>query len=62
MRRGGGLEGCTERIIVRSRVIRDEALYSGVRIAMDCAIATAVVKTRLDVNFGDPVTLRSCST
>jgi Nucleotidyl transferase AbiEii toxin, Type IV TA system len=39
-----------------SRIIRDEALYSGVRIAMDCAITTAVVKFRLDVNFGDPVT------
>ena len=24
---------------------------------MDCAIATAVVKFRLDVNFGDPVTV-----
>jgi hypothetical protein len=41
---------------VSSRIIRDEALYSGVRITMDCAIATAVVKFRLDVNFGDPVT------
>jgi Nucleotidyl transferase AbiEii toxin, Type IV TA system len=41
---------------VSSRIIRDEAFYSGVRIAMDCAIATAVVKFRLDVNFGDPVT------
>ena len=39
-----------------SRVIRDEDLYSGVRVAMDCAIATAVIKLRLDVNFGDPVT------
>lgn len=41
---------------ITSRVIRDEALYAGVRVAMDCAIATAVVKLRLDVNFGDPVT------
>lgn len=41
---------------VTSRVIRDEDLYSGVRVAMDCAIASAVVKLRLDVNFGDPVT------
>lgn len=41
---------------VTSRVIRDEALYAGVRIAMDSAIATAVVKFRLDVNFGDPIT------
>lgn len=39
-----------------SRVIRDQELYSGVRIAMNCAIATAVVKLRLDINFGDPVT------
>jgi hypothetical protein len=39
-----------------SRVIRDEDLYSGVRIAMDCAIATAIIKLRLDTNFGDPVT------
>jgi Nucleotidyl transferase AbiEii toxin, Type IV TA system len=41
---------------VTSRVIRDEDLYSGVRVAMDCAIASAVIKLRLDVNFGDPVT------
>jgi hypothetical protein len=39
-----------------ARVIRDQALYAGVRIAMDCEIATAAVKFRLDVNFGDPVT------
>lgn len=41
---------------VNSRIIRGEDLYSGVRISMDCAIATATVKFRLDVNFGDPVT------
>jgi hypothetical protein len=41
---------------VTSRVIRDQDLYSGARIAMDCAIATAIVKLRLDINFGDPVT------
>lgn len=41
---------------VRSRIIRDEAMYAGVRIAMDCALATAAVKFQLDVNFGDPVT------
>ena len=41
---------------VTSRVIRDEDLYSGVRVAMDCGIASAIVKLRLDVNFGDPVT------
>jgi hypothetical protein len=39
-----------------SRIIRDQAIYAGVRIAMDCAIATATVKFRMDVNFGDPVT------
>jgi hypothetical protein len=41
---------------VTSRVIRDADLYAGVRITMDCAIATAHVKFRLDVNFGDPIT------
>lgn len=41
---------------ITSRVIRDEDLYSGIRIGMGCAIATAIVKLRLDVNFGDPVT------
>lgn len=39
-----------------SRVIREQALYSGLRIAMDSTIAAATVKFRLDVNFGDPVT------
>jgi hypothetical protein len=27
-----------------SRIIRDQAIYSGIRIAMDCAVATAAVK------------------
>lgn len=36
--------------------IRDEALYSGVRVSMEARIAKATVKFRLDVNFGDPVT------
>jgi hypothetical protein len=26
------------------------------RFAMDCAIASAVIKQRLDVNFGDEIT------
>jgi hypothetical protein len=39
-----------------SHIIRDQAIYSGLRITMDCKIATATVKFRLDVNFGDPVT------
>jgi hypothetical protein len=39
-----------------SRIIRDQAIYAGVRVSMDSSIATAMVKFRLDVNFGDPVT------
>jgi hypothetical protein len=41
---------------ITTHVIRDDALYSGVRVAMQAQIATAAVKLRLDVNFGDPVT------
>ena len=37
-------------------LIRDDALYSGVRVTMTARIATAQVKLRLDINFGDPVT------
>jgi len=40
----------------RSAVIRDDALYSGVRVVMVARIATAQVKLQLDINFGDPVT------
>lgn len=36
--------------------IRDDALYSGVRVTMTAQLATAQVKLRLDINFGDPVT------
>ncbi|MFS8101317.1 nucleotidyl transferase AbiEii/AbiGii toxin family protein [Lentzea alba] len=39
-----------------AQTIRDDDLYSGVRIGMECELATAKVKLRLDVNFGDPVT------
>lgn len=39
-----------------TQTIRDHALYQGLRVTMDARIATAVVKLRLDVNFGDPVT------
>jgi hypothetical protein len=39
-----------------TRLIRDGALYHGVRVAMDAHIGTAKVKLRLDINFGDPVT------
>lgn len=41
---------------VTASVIRDDALYAGVRVTMSARLATAAVKLRLDVNFGDPVT------
>ncbi|TCO44163.1 nucleotidyltransferase AbiEii toxin of type IV toxin-antitoxin system [Kribbella antiqua] len=41
---------------VTTSVIRDDALYAGIRVGMTARIATAAVKLRLDVNFGDPVT------
>lgn len=41
---------------VTTAVIRDDALYSGVRVTMMAQLATAQVKLRLDINFGDPVT------
>ncbi|WP_116950278.1 nucleotidyl transferase AbiEii/AbiGii toxin family protein [Jiangella endophytica] len=43
-------------LTAQARVIRDDALYSGVRIAMQARVASAAVTFRLDVNFGDPVT------
>ncbi len=49
-----GVEFLTD--TVRASVIRDEALYAGVRVLMDAQLATARVKLQLDVNFGDPVT------
>lgn len=41
---------------VTTAVIRNDALYSGVRVTMTAQLATAQVKLRLDINFGDPVT------
>lgn len=41
---------------VTAHTIRDEALYAGVRVTMDAQLATAAVRFRIDVNFGDPVT------
>jgi len=38
------------------RVIRDDSRYAGVRVTMSARLATAALKLRLDVNFGDPVT------
>ena len=39
-----------------SRIMREQDLYSGVRIATDTAILTATIKFHMDVNFGDLVT------
>lgn len=39
-----------------AQVIREEDRYAGVRIGVDCRIATAAVKLKLDINFGDPIT------
>ncbi len=39
-----------------TEVIRDAALYSGVRISVPSRIDRAKVVLRLDVNVGDPVT------
>jgi hypothetical protein len=41
---------------ITAQTIRDDADYSGVRITMDCLLATATVKLKLDINVGDPVT------
>jgi len=41
---------------IKTQSIRDDALYSGVRVVMSAQLATAQVKLRLDINFGDPVT------
>ena len=40
----------------RTSVIRDDALYSGVRVTMDARLGTAQLKLKLDINFGGPVT------
>ncbi|MEU4603665.1 nucleotidyl transferase AbiEii/AbiGii toxin family protein [Kribbella sp. NPDC023972] len=50
----GGVEYLPDTLT--TRVIRDDALYAGVRVSMGARIATAAVRLRLDVNFGDPVT------
>lgn len=38
--------------------IRESDLYLAVRLSMDCALATARIKLKLAINFGDPVTPR----
>jgi len=57
--------GRARAVAAASAAIRDRHLprdprpgnLFGVRIAINCAIATAMVKFRLDVNFGDPIYL-----
>jgi hypothetical protein len=49
-----GVEFLTDTAVARP--IREDAFYPGVRVAVDSRIATAVVRFRLDANFGDPVT------
>jgi hypothetical protein len=49
-----GVEFLTGTVTAES--IRDGDLYSGMRITMTCRVSTAVLKLKLDVNFGDPVT------
>lgn len=41
---------------VTTAPIRESAHYAGVRVTMVARLATAEVKLRLDINFGDPVT------
>jgi hypothetical protein len=39
----------------RGQIIRDEDMYSGVRVHLDCRLATARTHLNVDVNVGDPV-------
>lgn len=49
-----GVEFLTD--TVTTAMIRDDALYSGMRVTIGAQLATAQVKLRLDINFGDPIT------
>jgi hypothetical protein len=49
-----GLEFDTDQI--RAAAIREDDLYSGLRITMPAFLGKARIKLALDVNFGDPVT------
>ncbi|MFM8390515.1 MAG: nucleotidyl transferase AbiEii/AbiGii toxin family protein, partial [Actinomycetota bacterium] len=40
---------------LRSGVIREDDAYSGVRFSIDTQVATARIRFRLDVGFGDPI-------
>ncbi|WP_432507751.1 nucleotidyl transferase AbiEii/AbiGii toxin family protein [Kineococcus arenarius] len=53
-----GADGITfDASSVRTRTIREEGLYAGVRVMFAAELATARIKVSLDINFGDPVTL-----
>lgn len=39
----------------RAETIRDGDAYSGVRVSMDCHLATANMRLQVDVNVGDPL-------
>lgn len=41
---------------IEAEVIREGDHYAGLRISMNAFLATAKLKLRLDINFGDPVT------
>ena len=41
---------------IKTVAIRDDAMYGGIRVTMDALLGTAVLKLKLDINFGDPVT------
>ncbi len=54
--RRGTQELLTLYVVERWLARLSKSPYAGVRLTMDCMIATARVKFRLDANFGDPVT------
>lgn len=41
---------------IEAEAIREGNHYAGVRVSMAASLATAKLKLRLDINFGDPVT------
>jgi hypothetical protein len=53
-----GVEFLTETI--RTRIIREDSRYAGVRVAMSALLATAKVNVKFDINFGDPITPGPC--
>lgn len=40
---------------IRVTTIRDDMPYSGVRVKLNCILATAVIPLSVDINFGDPI-------